>query len=193
MSRRSELAAREKGVGSGSQSVAHAAQEDQRVTHSLAAPGGACSSEGPRDPPCQDDLPKRPVEHKPPPPRHLHDGSDRPDSDSLKRRSSSKARSTPPASTPRAPWGEYTSAPPRRLQSLITRGGGAPAVEVPLSAGRSQVPASNATVVGRLAPEQPRDQITAHESSAKDERAPMPAESWEPASKLAWAKRSAPE
>jgi hypothetical protein len=37
----------------------HPSREDQRVTHSQAAPSGSRASEGLRDPPHQDDLPKR--------------------------------------------------------------------------------------------------------------------------------------
>jgi hypothetical protein len=89
------------------------------VTHSQAALGARRASEGQRDPPNQDDPPRRLVKHEPhPPPHHLYDDSDRPDAESLQRRSS-KVRSTPPASAPGAPQGADTSVPPRRLQSLI--------------------------------------------------------------------------
>jgi hypothetical protein len=53
--------------------------------------------------------------------RHLFDGSDRPDSDSLQRRPS-RVRSTGSASTPSGPQEADSSAAPRRLQSLIIRG-----------------------------------------------------------------------
>jgi hypothetical protein len=146
-SRRPEPTVREKGAGLSSQSGARPFQEDQRVSRSHTVPGGPGAFEGRRDPTQWNDLPKQPAEHQPSP-RHLINGSDRPDADSLKRRLS-KARSTPPASTLSAPQGADTSAHPRRLQSLIIRGCGAPYVHVPLSAGGSQGPASDAMEAGR--------------------------------------------
>jgi hypothetical protein len=131
------------------------------------------------------------VEHEPSP-HHLYDGSDRPDSNSLKMRSSSKARLTLPVSARSAPQGGDSNIPPWCLQSLIIQSGGAPAVQVPLSAGGSQGPASDATEVGRTAPEPPRDRGAALESVGKGWPAPALAERWEPSSELAATKRSAP-
>jgi hypothetical protein len=75
LSRRPELATREKGAGSSSQSRARPIREDQRVIRSHTMPGVPCASERRRDPPHRDDPPKRPAEHKPSP-CHLFDGSD---------------------------------------------------------------------------------------------------------------------
>jgi hypothetical protein len=94
------------------------------------------------------------VEHEPSP-HHFFNGSDRPDADSLHRRSS-RARSMTPMSTLGALQGADTSAAPRHLQSLVIRGGGAPDVHVPLSTGGGQGPASDAAEVGRTVPKPPR-------------------------------------
>jgi hypothetical protein len=82
-----EPAAREKGVGSSSQSEARPIREDQRVTRSHKGPCGPGTSEGRRHPPRRDDPPRLLVEYEPLP-RHLFDGSDYPDAGSLKRHSS---------------------------------------------------------------------------------------------------------
>jgi hypothetical protein len=56
--------------------------------------------------------------------RQIYDGSDRLDSDSLQRRRS-RGRSSDSASTPSAVPVVEPSTAPRRLQSLLIRGGGA--------------------------------------------------------------------
>jgi hypothetical protein len=106
---------------------------------------------GRRDPPHRDDLPRRSTERDSSS-RHSFNDVEHPDSDSLRRHSSSKARSTPPASAPSVPQGGNTSIPQRRLQSLVLRGGGVLAVQVPLSAGGSQETPLGAAAAGRAAP-----------------------------------------
>jgi hypothetical protein len=64
----------------------------------------------------------------------LYDSSDRLDSDSLQRRRS-WGRSSGSTSTPSAVPVVEPSVAPRRLQSLLIRGGGAPDVHVPLITG----------------------------------------------------------
>jgi hypothetical protein len=145
-----EPATHEKSVGSSSRSVARPVREDQRATHSRMAPCGSGASEVRRDPPRRVDLPMRPEEHKPSP-RHLFDGFDRLDTDSLQRHPS-RARSTSSTSTPSTPQGADSGAAPWRLQSLIIQGGGAPDVQVSLPAGGGQGPASDAAEVGKDSP-----------------------------------------
>jgi hypothetical protein len=70
--------------------------------------------------------------------RQLYDGLDRPDSNSLQRRRS-QGRSSDSALTPSTASVAEPSATPRRLQSLLIRGGGAPDVHVPLIAGGAMV------------------------------------------------------
>jgi hypothetical protein len=132
-SRRPEPAARKKNVGSSSRSAARPVREDQQAAHPRMAPGGSSASESRQDPPRQADLPRR-TEERATPHRHLFDGSDHPDSDSLQRRPS-RARSTGSASMPSAPEEADSGAAPRRLQSLIIRGGGAPNVQFFLATG----------------------------------------------------------
>jgi hypothetical protein len=96
LSRRSEPAAREKGMGLRLRSVARLIREDQWVTHSHMTPGSPGAFEVRRDPPHRDDSPRRPAEHESSS-RHLFDGSDHSDADSLQRRPS-RARSKTPTS-----------------------------------------------------------------------------------------------
>jgi hypothetical protein len=72
--------------------------------------------------------------------RQLYNDSDRPDSDSLQRRRS-RGRSSDSGTMPSMPPVAEPSAAPRRLQSLLIRGGGAPDVHMSLIAGESQGPA----------------------------------------------------
>jgi hypothetical protein len=190
-SRRPEPAAREKGAGSSLRSVALLVREDQRVTHSHMMLGSPGASEVRRDPPRQDDPPRMPVEHKPSP-HHLFDGFDRPNTDSLQRRPS-RARSTTPTLTLSVPQGVDTSAVPQRLQSLVIRGGGAPDVHVPLSAGGSQRPTSDAAEVGRTASEPTRERNTTLKPAGRSGPAPESAECRGPPSELVGAKRTTPE
>jgi hypothetical protein len=114
---RPEIAACKKNAGSSSRSVAHPAREDQHATRPRMAPSGPSTSEARRDPPHQADLPKR-SEEQVTPCRHIFNGSNRPDSDSLQRRPS-WVKSTGSASTPSAPQEVDSGVAPRRLQSLI--------------------------------------------------------------------------
>jgi hypothetical protein len=74
----------------------------------------------------------------------LYDGSVRPDSGSLQRRRS-RGRSSDSGSTP--------SVLPRRLQSLLIWGGGAPDVHVSLVAGEGHDPDPAVAVAGGTAPD----------------------------------------
>jgi hypothetical protein len=65
--------------------------------------------------------------------RQLYDGSDRPNSDSMQT-CRSRGRSSDSASTPSGPPTAEPSVVPRRLQSLLIRGGGTPDVHVSLVA-----------------------------------------------------------
>jgi hypothetical protein len=87
------------------------------------------------------------------PVRQLLDGSDCPDSDSLQRHRS-RARSRDSASTPSAPQVAESSAAPRRLQSLLIRGGEAPDVHVSLVDGEGQGSIPAVSKVGGSTPEQ---------------------------------------
>jgi hypothetical protein len=58
-------------------------------------------------------------------------------------------------------------------------------VQVPLSSGGSQEPASDTAEVGRAAPELSGDRSAATKSSGNDGPAPALAEHWEPVSELA--------
>jgi hypothetical protein len=130
-SRRPQAAARDKNVGSSSRQAAHPTSEDQRTVLPRMAPSRTGTSESQRTTPLHADPPRR-SEERPAPARQLYDGSDRPDSDSLQRHRS-WGQSTNSASTPSAPQAVESGAAPRRLQSLLNRGGGAPDVHVPSS------------------------------------------------------------
>jgi hypothetical protein len=99
-------------------------------------PSGTGAPESQRDSPHQAD-PLRRSEEGPAPACQLFDGSDCPDSDSLQRRRL-RARSNDSVSTPSAPQEADSGAAPRRLQSLLIWGGGAPDVHVFLVAGGGQ-------------------------------------------------------
>jgi hypothetical protein len=105
---------------------------DQRTVRPRVAPSRTGTSESQRATPSQADPPRRSEERSARVPQ-LFDGSDRTDSDSLQRRRS-RARSTDSA-TPSVPQAVDSGASPRRLQSLLIRGGGAPNVHVSLIAG----------------------------------------------------------
>jgi hypothetical protein len=92
---------------------------------------GASGSQ--RAAPRQADPPRR-SEERPTPVRQLYDGSDRPDSDSLQRHRS-WVKSMESASTPSVPQAVDFDAAPRRLQSLLILGSGAPDVHMSLVAG----------------------------------------------------------
>jgi hypothetical protein len=92
--------------------------------------------------------------------RQLYDDLDRPDSDSdsLQRRRS-RGRSSDSASTPSAPPTVEPSAAPRRLKSLLIRGGGALNVHVPLVVGGGHSPSPAVAEVGGTAPERMGENI----------------------------------
>jgi hypothetical protein len=131
-SRQPQAATHDKSAGPSSCQVARPAREDQWTIHPRAAHGGTSASEPQRSAPHQDDPPRR-SEDRPATAHQLYDGSDRPDSDSLQRLRS-RARSSDSASTTSAPLMAEPSTAPRRLQSLLIRGGGAPDVHVSLIA-----------------------------------------------------------
>jgi hypothetical protein len=136
-SRRLREARRDKTVGSSSRPAAPPARVDQWSACSRAAPSRTGASEPQRPVPRHADPPRR-SEERPVSARQLYDGSDHPDSDSLQRRQS-RRRSSDSASMPSASPAEEPSVAPRRLQSLLIRGGGAPDVHVSLVAGGGHV------------------------------------------------------
>jgi hypothetical protein len=100
------------------------------------APSRTGASELQRAAPRQADPPRR-SEERPTPVRQLFESSDRPDSDSLQRHWL-RVKSMDSASTPSASQVVESGADPRRLQSLLIRGGGAPDVHVSLVTGGGQ-------------------------------------------------------
>jgi hypothetical protein len=112
-SQRLEPVAHKKNVGSSSRSTARPVREDQRATRSHMAPHGSGASDARRDPPRRVDPPRR-SEERGPKSRHLFNGFDRPDTDSLQRRPS-QARSTGLVSKPSTPQEANSGATPRRL------------------------------------------------------------------------------
>jgi hypothetical protein len=84
-SRRTQMAARDKNVGSSSRQVARPSREDQRTVRPHVAPSWTGASESQRTAPRQANPPPPPrrSEERPAPVRQLYDGSDRPDSESL--------------------------------------------------------------------------------------------------------------
>jgi hypothetical protein len=115
------------------------------------APSGTSASEPQRTAPRQADPPRR-SEERPASARQIYDGSDRPDSDSLQRRRS-RARSSDSASTLSAPAVVEPSAGPRRLQSLLIQGGGAPDVHVSLVTGEGHNPTPSVAETEGSAPD----------------------------------------
>jgi hypothetical protein len=169
-SHRPAVTGRDKTTGSSSCQVARPAREGQRAVRSRTVPSGAGASEPQRSAPRQVDPPRR-SEEQPTTARLLYDGSDRPDSDSLQRRRS-RGRSSDSASTPSAPPVAEPSAAPRRLQSLLIRGGGASDVHVSLvtSGGHSPTPA--VAEVGGTAPEPMGESVATVEAVGRSEAAP---------------------
>jgi hypothetical protein len=112
------------------------------MVHSRVAPNGTGASEVQRTALHQADPPRR-SEERPTSARQLYNGSNRPDSDSLKRRQS-QWKSTDSASTPSAPQAVESGAAPQRLQLLLIRGGRAPDVDVSLviDGGQGPTPAA---------------------------------------------------
>jgi hypothetical protein len=103
--------------------------------------------------------------------RQLYDDSDRPESDSLQRRRS-RGTSSDSASTPSAPPTVEPSAAPRRLQSLLIRGGGVPNVHVPLVAGGGHSPSPAVAEVGGTAPERMGENVAAVVAADQSGEAP---------------------
>jgi hypothetical protein len=96
--------------------------------------------------------------------RQLYDGSDRPNSDSLQKRWS-RGRWSDSASTPSAPPAVELSVAPRRLQSFLIRGGGAPDVHVSLVAGGGHGPTPAVAQAGGTAPELMGESVGAVEAA----------------------------
>jgi hypothetical protein len=130
-------AGRDKTVGSSKRQAASPARVDQRSVRSSSAPSGMGAPESQRSAPRQADPPRR-SEERPASARQLYDGSNRPDSDSLQRRRS-RGRSTDSGTTLGMPSVAEPSAAPRRLQSLLIRGGRAPDVHMSLVVGGAKV------------------------------------------------------
>jgi hypothetical protein len=153
---------------------------DQRTVRPRVAPSRTGTSESQRATPSQADPPRRSEERSARVPQ-LFDGSDHTDSDSLQRRRS-RARSTDSA-TPSVPQAVDSGASPRRLQSLLIRGGGAPNVHVSLIAGGGQGSTPTVAEARGSAPKRSRERSAAVEVADRSGAAP----------ELADSKRAAPE
>jgi hypothetical protein len=145
------------------------------------APSRTGASESQRAVPRQAD-PLRRSEERPAPVRQLFDGSNRPNSDSLQRRRS-RAKSTDSALTPSVLQAVDSGVAPRRLQSLLIQGGGAPDVHISLVVGGGQGPTTTVAEAGGSAPEQTGERIAAVEAANRSGATP----------ELAGSKRAAPE
>jgi hypothetical protein len=174
-SRRPREAGRDKVVGSSSRPVAPPVRVGLRSTRSRMAPSGTGAPKLPRSAPRHIDPPRRSEECSVPV-RQLYDGSDRPDSDSLQRRRS-RGRSLDSMSTPRAVPVAEPSAAPRRLQSLLIQGGGAPDVHVPLIAGGGRGPSPAVAEARGAAPEQMGENVATVEAADQSRKASEMAES----------------
>jgi hypothetical protein len=157
-------------VGSSSHPAALPVREDQRMTRSRAMPSGTGSSEPRRPVPHQAD-PLRRSEEKPPSAHQIYDGSERLDSDSLRRRRS-RRRSSDSTTTPSVPPVAEPSAAPRCLKSLLIRGSGALEVHVSLVTGGAQGPPPAVVEVGGSASERAREKAAAIEASVKVDQPP---------------------
>jgi hypothetical protein len=180
-SRRLQTAARDKNVGSSSRPAARPAREDQRTVRPRVAPSRTGASESQRVVRHKQTPPKR-SEERLAPVRQLFNGSDRPDSDSLQRRRL-RVRSTDSASTPSTLQAVDSGVAPRRLQSLLIRGGRAPYIHVSLVAGGGQGLTPTVAEAGGSAPERSGERVAAVE--AADRRGAAP--------ELAGSKRAAPQ
>jgi hypothetical protein len=152
--RQPQAAVRDKTVGSSSRQAARPTREDQRTVCPRVAPSGTGASESQRSAPRQADPLSR-SEERPASARQLYDGFDRPDSDFLQRRRS-RGKSSDSVSTPSAPRAAELSAAPRRLQSLLIRGSGAPDVHVSLVAGGDHSPTPAVAEAGGQPPSKQR-------------------------------------
>jgi hypothetical protein len=189
-SRRPREVGRDKVVGLSSCSAAPPARVGLRSTRSRTAPGGTGTPELPRSAPYQIDPPRR-SEERSVSARQLYDGLDRPDSDSLQRHRS-WGRSSDSASTPSAVPVAEPSAGPRRLQSLLIQGGGAPDVHVFLTAGGGHGPTPAVAEAGGTAPERMGENVAAIEAADRSREAPDTANSSRVVPKQG-SKRGAPE
>jgi hypothetical protein len=176
-----QTATRDKNVGFSSRQAARPAREDQRTVRPRVAPSRTGASESQRAAPRQTNPPRR-SEECPAPVHQLFDGSDHPNSDSLQRHRS-RAKSTDSASTPSALQVVDSCAAPRRLRSLLIRGGGTPDVHVSLIAGGGQGPTPTIAEVGGSAHERTGERIAAVEAADRSRAAP----------ELAGSKHAAPE
>jgi hypothetical protein len=136
--------------------------------------------------------PLRRSEERPASIRQLYDGSDRPDSDSLQRRRS-RGRSSDSASTPSAPPVVGPSVAPRRLQSLLIRGGGAPDGHVSLVASGGHGPTPAVAEAGGTTLQRAGESVAAVEAAGRSGAAPEPACPKRAAPQPAGSKRAAPE
>jgi hypothetical protein len=180
-SRRPQTAAHDKNVGSSSRQAAHPAREDQQMVRPRVAPSRTGASKSQRAAPRQAEPPRR-SEERPAPIHQLYDGSDRPNSDSLQRRRS-WGKSTDSESTPSTPQVVDFGAAPRRLQSLLIRGGEAPDVHVSLVADGIQGPTPAVVEVGGSAPERTVERVATVEAADKSGAAPEQGSSGHPAKK----------
>jgi hypothetical protein len=147
---------------------------DQRSVCSRAAPSGTGASE-PQRPAPRSANPPRKSEERSASAHQLYDGLDRPDSDSLQRHQS-RGRSSDSALTSSAPPVAEPSVVPRRLQSLLIRGGGAPDVHVSLVADGGHGPAPVIAETGGSAPERTEESVTTVEAAGRSGRAPETAD-----------------
>jgi hypothetical protein len=136
----------------------------------LQAPSGSSATESQRTAPRQDDPPRM-SEERPASARQLYDGSDRPDSDSLQRRRS-QGKLSDSVSTPSVPQAAKSGAAPRRLQSLLIRGGGAPDVHVSLVVGGGQGPTPAVAGGEGSAPKRTGERVAAVEAADRSGAAP---------------------
>jgi hypothetical protein len=169
-SRRPREAGRDNVVGSSSRLAAPPVRVGLRSIRSRTAPSGTGTPELPRSAPRQIDPPRRSEEHSVPV-LQLYDGSDRPDSDSLQRRRS-RGRSSDSMSTPSVVPVTEPSAAPRRLQSLLIRGGGAPDVHVPLIVGGGHGPSLAIAEAGGTTHERMGENVAVVEAADRSREAP---------------------
>jgi hypothetical protein len=162
-------------VGSSSHPAAPLVRVGLQSTRSRTAPSGTGTLEPPRSAPRQIDPPRRSEECSVPV-RQLYDSSDRPNSDFFQRRRS-RGRSLDSTSTSSAAPATEVSAAPRRLQSLLIRGGGAPDVHVPLFAGGGHSPTSTVAEARGTALERMEKNVAAVEAADRSREAPKTADS----------------
>jgi hypothetical protein len=160
----------DKTMGSSSRQAASPARVEQQSVRSRAAPSGTGAPESQRSAPRQAG-PLRRSEERSVSARQLYDGSDRPDSDSLQRRRS-RGRSLDSGMTPSMPPVAEPSAAPRRLQSLLIRGGRALDVHMSLVARGGQGPSPIAAEARGIAPERMGESAAAAEAAGRSGAVP---------------------